>query len=283
MSKKWKQVDGDVTWEKYGATFAREDGRGVDIWKFDTWANMDSSAIPTHGLYCYDEGYFDFDDLGEGILPGELPKRAKEACQYTGMDEAEYARLEPIYKAAVMASLGGLDSSTSTSNLLEALPDDPEKIEFNGGHETTEKVKEYNRDERRDALRDHFDDARQSAGEWPDDDTLDFAFGDETDFDMKLGQTDGEAFDYAMVMANIKKYSSPHVTIDKNDFKKVVTALWECPGGEGMSKSQLAKAANCLDMEGEDDEAIAERTAELYEEAQSLASSMMESIGIEWV
>lgn len=290
MSKEWKQISGDMTWEKHGALFARDDGKGwVEVWKFDCWAEHDPDAIATHGLYIYDEGSYHYDDLAQGLsveqilADKKLAKEIKSICSTVGMDLEEYVDLPPSGKAEVMVSTHGCGgNSSSTSDLLEALPAKPEDIEFWGGPETTKKVQEYNRDDRRDAVRDHLG-GSMSAGEWPDEETVEFAFGDEEDFDMKLGQSDGQAFDYAMVMAGVKGYSAPEVSIDKSHFKKVVMALWEAPGGEGMSKSQLAKAANCLGMEDEDDEAVAEKTSELCEEAQSLASSMMDTLGFEWI
>src|SRR5215831_6785138 len=152
MSKnKWKQVSGDMTWEKHGGTFARDDGHYVEVVKIDSWANMDSSAIPTHGLYNKQEGSVDHEDLNEGILPGELSKDVKAALRTVGMSEEDYAKLDPIYKAVVYFDHhGGWDSDVSSNNLLELLPDEPENMEFWGGKETTAKVKEYNNDERKD-------------------------------------------------------------------------------------------------------------------------------------
>lgn len=282
MSKnKWKQVSGDMTWEKHGLVLARDDGNYVEVVNIDSWANMDSSAIPTHGLYNRQEGSVDYEDLNEGILPGALSKEIKERLRYVGMSEEDYAKLEPIHKGTVYFAGGGWDSDESSNNLLELLPAPPEEIEFWGGKETTEKVRGYSQKERQEAVRDHFE-SRLTAGEWPDDETFDFAFGDE-DFEMQLSENDSAAFDYAMLMAGLKKFHSPDLSIDKDDFQKVVMACWEAPKGEELTKNTLAKAANMLGLENEEDDLAREQATELAEGAQSLASSMMETLGIEWI
>lgn len=281
MSKnKWKQVGGDMTWEKHGGVFARDDGHYVEVVKIDAWANMDSSAIPTHGLYNKQEGAVDYDDLGEGVLPGALSKELKQRLSYSGISEEDYAKLEPIHKGAVYLEGGGWDSDESSNNLLELLPAAPEEIEFWGGKETTAKVREYNNDERKDAVRDHFE-SRMTAGEWPDDDVMEFAWADE-DFDMEMKGGDADAFDYAMGMAGIKKYDAAHVVIkDLEDFKKVVMALWNAPRGDELDEKLAKKAADVLNED--DDDELREQADSLAEEAQSLASTMMDSLGIEWI
>jgi hypothetical protein len=282
MSKdKWKQIGGDMTWENHGGVFARDDGRGVDIVRVDSWAELDSSAIPTHGLYNSQEDYFDYDDLAEGILPGALPKNVKDALRSSGMDEEEYAKLEPVHKAEVLASYQGYGGDDKSSNdLLELLPDDPENIEFWGGKETKEKVRGYNDDARRDAVRDHFK-SRMSWGEWPSKKTFDFAFGDD-DFEMKLSDDDTSAFGYAMAMAGIKKHG-PDLSLDKEDFKKVVEALAKAPGGEDLVPATMNKLKHYLGHQIDDEEQLKEMAEEMAEGARSLASSMMETLGIEWV
>lgn len=282
MSKdKWKQIGGDMTWENHGGVFARDDGRGIDIVRVDSWAELDSSAIPTHGLYNSQEGYFDYDDLGVGQLPGTFDKRIKDALRTNGMEEEEFSKLEPIYRAEVLASHEGYGGEDKSSNdLLELLPADPEEIEFWGGKETKEKVRGYNDSARQDAVRDHFD-SRLDWGKWPNKKTFDFAFGDD-DFEMKLSDDDASAFGYAMAMASIKKHG-PDLSLDKEEFRKIVEALAKAPGGEDLVPAQMNKLTHYLGHQIDDEERLKEMADEMAEGARSLASGMMETLGIEWV
>jgi hypothetical protein len=83
-------------------------------------------------------------------------------------------------------------------------------------------------------------------------------------------------------MAGIKKYDASHVVIkDVDNFKKVVAALWQAPRGDELDEKLAKKAADVLNVD--DDDELREQADSLAEEAQSLASSMMEVLGIEWI
>lgn len=277
---KWKQVGGDMTWEKHGGVFARDDGHYVEVVKIDAWANLDSSAIPTHGLYNKQEGAVDYDDLGEGVLPGALSSDIKQRLSYVGIDEEEYAKLDPIYKGAVYFESGGWDDDVSSNSLLELLPADPEDIEFMAGKETKEKVRGYQDDERRDAVRDHFE-SRLTWGEWPDDETFDFAFGDD-DFKMELNENDHTALNYALAMQGMRKRDAK-LSLGKEGFAEIAKALAAAPGGEDLTPAQLTKVSRYLGEQVDDEDQLKEMADEMAEGARGLASTMMESLGIEWV
>ena len=54
---KWRQIGGDMTWEKYGVVLARSntEARQVDLVRIVPWMEHDKEAAVTHGLYLVDE------------------------------------------------------------------------------------------------------------------------------------------------------------------------------------------------------------------------------------
>lgn len=282
---KWMQVGGDMTWEKHGVVLARDDGRYVEVVKIDEWANMDSSAIfQGYGLYNKQEGSVDYDDLGEGVLPGALPDDIKDRLRYSGIDEEEYAKLAPIYKGALYFEGGGWDSDVSSNDLLGLLPDKPENIEFWGGKETTDKVKQYALDERRDAIQQEFD--RMNFGELPNDEALEFAIGDDG-YTFELDDNQRTGLGYAALFRKIPgeahsmRGAFTLKVDDANDFKKIIAALVEAPTGEDAVPNDINKAHKYFGYD-QDLANIPEFMTEASESAHELATALMEGIGFSW-
>lgn len=286
---KWKQISGDMTWEKYGVLLAKVDGGSVELVRIDPWAEHDHDAQLTHGLYLVDEGSFDEDDLN--VLMNH--KKIASACQSVGMDLEEYQKLPIEAKAEVMAGWGGLGGdSKSTNNLLEALPDKPENIEFWGGKETTEKVEQYGYDERREAVQHHFDE-RLDFGEMPSDKALEFAIGDDG-YTFELGDDNWKAgLGYAALFSKIldpnrgaKERSSISMD-DAAQFTKIIEALVKAPTGEGATQNDMHKARKFFGLDvsydvKKDEEDVQRLMTEASESARELATAMMEGIGFDW-
>lgn len=267
---KWKQVSGDISWASYGVVLAKKGNREVELVRIEPWLEHDSSAIPSHGLYIVEHTTVDFDDMGTNLV------EVKVAMSSVGIDEKEYKKLDPVYKADIIANHYGYEDSLSANNLLKALPAKPNEIEFLAGKETEESVKEANDEMRREALQKVFE-TRLTAGVMPDEDALKFAFGDD-EFEAQLKGEDAEAYKYAMEMAGL--YGGSNLSLTLPQFKKVINALWNAPLGEELSGKKLTKAKQILRLAGDDVEKEADRLGEI---AQSLASSMMETLGFDWV
>lgn len=273
---KWKQISGDVNWSDYGGIFAKvnKEHGSVDLVRIEPWIEHDSSAIPTHGLYVVDDGVFYYDDLGAD------KKNVLSAMKSMGMDVDEYKKLEPEYKAEILASYEGYGGeSRSTSDLMNALPDKPENIEFWHGKETEESIRAANQEMRRAAL-DKLYDTSFDFGEMPDAEALNFAFGDES-FEIDLDDNERAGFDYAMFVSGMKYKRNGNLVLDNlDDFKKVVTVLAEAPDGSelDLSERELERYRGY----GLTQEEVEEGANEQSGNARELAVKMMEALGFTW-
>ena len=289
---KWKQVGGDMDWAGVGCVLAKDDKtyKQVELVRIEPWMEHDSSAIPTHGLYCRDATTVDYDDMAV-----DKPN-VKSALRSVGMNEDEYEQLEPVYKAEIIASVHGYDESESTSDLAGALPvkdADIDEIEFfHGRKENLDKVKAAEDDMRREALDKCFK-TSLDFGKMPGKKALDFAWGEGTRF-FKIDDDEKAGLGYAKLYARIDDsrvdYRSGNWAIaSADDFKEIVEALASAPTGEKFSHHDRAKMMHYLghpeglgEDRDEENERLSEMATEGAESAHQLATSMMENLGFSW-
>jgi hypothetical protein len=272
-SRRWQQIGGDVSWETHGVVLGKDEplARQVHLVRIDPWMEHDKEAAVTHGLYVVDETTIDYEDLGT-----DRPDVAG-AIKSVELPVAEYKRLEPVYKAEILASHSGYSDSRSTNKLADALPAPPEEIDFWHGKETLKSLAASDLEMRRAALDANFD-TRFTFGEMPPDEALDFALGDEP-FEMSLEGQDGLAFEYATALAGVSGS-----TTSREDFAATVQALAAAPPPveidpnnlEGRLEEVLVEWEQRYGDPTDEEEGIAVA-------AQSLASSMMSAVGFEWI
>jgi hypothetical protein len=269
----WKQIAGDMTWERHGVVLARVEPEyeQVHLVRITPWMEHDREAAVTHGLYLVDEHTVDFDDLD---VQG---REVDSALRSVGMDESEYEDLAPEYKAEIIASYAGYPESRSVNSLVEALPADPAEIAFWGGKETEAKLKSFDEDLRKEVFEANFE-TRFSFGELPTTEAIEFALGGEP-FEMSLGKQDELAFLYATAVAGVSGS-----TDTAEHFARTVRALAEAPSPSGLRGADLRRGLRETIAEWEerygdpDDEDDGIAAA-----AQQLGSSMMTVLGFEWV
>lgn len=145
---RWKQISGDMSWDRHGCVLAKVNVayRQVDLVRIESWLELDSSAVETHGLYCVDKTSVDYEDLGV-----DRPD-VQNALRSVGMTEAEYKRLPVAAKAEILCSYSGYqDGSRSVSRLIDAMPAPVGEIEFWSGAETEDKLAGYDAEARLEA------------------------------------------------------------------------------------------------------------------------------------
>lgn len=289
---KWKQISGDVNWADYGVVFAKDDkeNKSVELVMIEPWIEHDSSAIKTHGLYLVEERTVDYSDMGVD------DDAVKGAIESTGMDEREYKKLSPAHKAEVIASYNGYASYSgegrSTNDLLGALPDKPENIEFWHGKETEESVKNSNREMRKAGLEKVFD-TRLDFGEMPEKKALEFAWGDDEKIVFEIDDNEKTGLGYAKLFAHslpdrgFNPRNDQWVVEGADEFATIVEKLAKAPKGEGMGHGDLFKVKHYLghpDLgEGEEEEErLREMATEMAESSHELAINLMGQLGFDW-
>lgn len=268
---KWKQVSGDMTWERHGAVLAMVEpgARQVQLVRIEPWIEHDREAAVTHGLYLVDEKTVDYDDLSVES------RQTKGAIDSVGMDVAEYKKLSPAHKAEALASYEGYEDSRSVNSLADALPAPVEEIEFWGGKETADKLAAYDEELRREVLDANFD-TRLNFGDIPEMEALEFALGGEG-LEMDLKGQDALAFEYAMLVAGTSGDTGSAETV-----AETLQALAAAPRPgdlEEVPQDAAESVKRWADRYGDpddDEEGIAASAA-------SVASSMVSVIGFEWV
>jgi hypothetical protein len=191
------------------------------------------------------------------------------------MDADEYTALSPENQAEIVSAYRGYEDSRSVDSLASALPGPVDAITFWGGKETDEKLAEYDRDLRREVLEDNFE-THLTFGVMPDEAALTFAFGDD-EFSMDLQGQDALAFEYATAVAGV-----PDDTSTAEAFAATVQALAEAPSPAELAKPDvhvervLAKWEERYGDPSDEEGGIAAA-------AQSVAASLMESLGFDWV
>lgn len=266
----WKQVSGDMIWERHGVVLAKLDtpARQVELVRITPWIEHDSEAAVSHGLYLVDSTTVDFEDLG--------PENSDvvDAVSSVEMDAADYAALDPEHKAELLSYYRGYEDSRSVDELDEALPGPVDEIEFWGGKETKEKLAEYDHDLRRECLEANFK-TRMTSGVMPSEDALTFALGD-SEFSMELKGQDALAFNYATIVADVSGD-----TYSPAAFATTVQALANAPSPTDLESQSgqvgriLAEWEEHYGDPSDEDDGIANA-------AMNLASSMMENLGFDW-
>lgn len=283
---KWKQISGDVNWDKYGCLLARvnTNGRDVDLVRIEPWLEHDSSALRTHGLWLVDHGTVDYSDMGVDS------RDVQGAIQTAGVDAAEYKKLPVEGKAQVIVEYRGLGGeSRSVNDLMEALPDKPENITFWHGKETADSIRNANTEMRREAL----DSGKlfKTSGRFPklpEDEALEFILADD-EWEFNLDDNAVAGLGYAQL------FGAPSVDLDKKsgkltirsprEFAKIVRSLSEAPLAKevGPSKHHLIeKYLGWTDTNKSDDMSRDEAADELAESAHEAAENLLSEIGFSW-
>jgi len=268
----WKQVGGDMSWERHGVVLAKnEPSYGqVELVRIDPWIEHDREAAVTHGLYLVDCKTVDHADL-------ELDRReVAAAVASVGMDPGEYVALAPEHRAEVLASYEGYDESESVDRLADALPASAEEIEFWGGKETAEKLDGYDEEMRREALEANFE-TRLTFGELPAPEAVAFALAREP-FEMELKGRDALAFDYAMAAAGLTGS-----TDTPEELAAVARALAGAPEPQELTGEAEEVLAGVLEEWSRRHGDPSDEEDGVAATARSLASSIMSSIGFEWI
>jgi hypothetical protein len=161
------------------------------------------------------------------------------------------------------------------NSLVKALPAPVGEIAFWGGKESEKNLTEYDRDLRRESLEANFK-TRMTFGVMPSDEAIAFALGD-AEFSMELKGEDELAFEYAMTVAGL-----PGEVDTPKSFTATVRALADAPLPAELENPDreieriLSKWEDRYGDPSDEDSGICNA-------AQSLASSMLDSLGFEWV
>lgn len=283
---KWKQISGDMGWDKYGCLLAKVNtsSRDVDLVKIESWIELDSSAIRTHGLWVVEHGTVDYSDLGVDN------KDVRSAIQSVGIATSEYKKLPVEGKAQILVEYQGLGGeSTSVNDLMKALPDKPENITFWHGKETEESIQSANVEMRREAL----DSAFETGGsfpEMPEDEALEFILGDD-EWEFQLDDNSRTGLGYAQL------FGAPKVDLDVRsgkltirsvkEFTKLVSALAAAPLADKLVPNDYHKIERYLgyqkSMSNEEEKEEIDRMAdEMATSAYEAAENLMSEIGFNW-
>jgi len=269
----WRQVDGDMGWDRHGVVLAKDDpdAREVHLVRIVPWIEHDSEAAVSHGLYLVDETVIDYDDLDVG------QPNLRGALSYVGLGPEEFEALGPDYRAAALAAYSGFEDSRSVNKLAEALPAPPEEIEFWAGKETTDKLSSYDADLRRESLEANFD-TRLTFGQLPEADALEFALGGDP-FELNLQGQDALAFEYAAIAAG-----DPGGTDSAEDVAATVSALVAAPSpAESDAAAHDPRLEQILDEWDERYGDPSDEDGGIVATAEALASSIMSTLGFEWI
>jgi hypothetical protein len=220
---KWKQVSGDMDFAGVGCVLARTDKKhgSVELVQITPWLEMDSDALKAgYGFWDVSTTTIDYSDMGV-----DKPD-VKSAMSYVGMDAAEYKKLEPAYKAEIIASASGYGNSRSTNDFADALPAPIEEIEFYSGSASKKDIKDINDHMRFEVI------SKLYGGDYrgekiPDDDILEMAFGDEKRT-FGITEDEAQAIRYAHAIADgTYNWTFPKAKLDTSLTLKDSAALKE--------------------------------------------------------
>ena len=196
---KWKQVGGDRDFSGTGCTLAKVDKRSrqVELVRITPWLEMDSAALKDgYGFWDVSTKTVDYEDLGVDR------EDVRSAMHSRGLDEDEYKKLGPEYKAVLLADHEGYEDSTSTNDFAEALPCPFEEVEFYAGQVPASKIAEINKiinkSMRREVVTKLY--GGHSSRRVPDLAALELALGDEP-LDLQLDDDEAQALRYALAVA----------------------------------------------------------------------------------
>jgi hypothetical protein len=275
----WKQVSGDMSFDSHGLVLAKDEGSYVDLVKIDPWLELDSSSLSEgYGFWCVDSTTIDKDDMG---LNG---RDVKEAIRSVGMDPEEYEKLEPIYKAEIIASYSGYDDSRSTSDYADALPAPIEEIEFWSGPGSKFDVASIN-DEMRMAVVYKLYGGDFDEDDLPDDEALELAWGDgPRTFDLDDDQAQALRYAYAVTSGSYD-WQPPRdddrklVIADAMAFKRLLETLQAAPDSADQPATAITKLQaayqGSFDLDWEDKR---EQTAYLIDEDAKEAKNLIKEL-----
>lgn len=285
---KWKQVSGDMDFSGVGCVLAKDSprSRSVNIVRIEPWLEMDSSALRQgYGFWDVSTTTIDYEDMG---VDNETVQGALDSI---GMDAKEYKKLEPPYKAEIIASYSGYGGeSSSTSDYAEALPVPIGEIEFYRG-KTKESIDEINDSMRHEVAYKLYGDKFDS-DKLPDDDALELAFGDKPrTFD--LTEDEAQAVRYALAVASgtyswIFPKAKLDTTIkvkDKTAMMELLVALRDAPDSSDLPPHKITSLQSSyeqsFDLDWEDKR---EQTAyfidEDAKECRLLVNSLLGQLGL---
>lgn len=247
----WKQVSGDMDFSGVGCVLAMTDKKrgSVELVRITPWLEMDSSALK--------EGY-DFWDVSTTTVDysdmGVDKPDVKSALSYVDMNPAEYKKLDPAYKAEIIASASGYGDSRSTSDYADALPAPIDQITFWSGSASKKDIKSIN-DEMRFAVVSMLYGGDYRDDRIPDADILKLAFGEEPKT-IELNEDETQAVRYALAVAfNNYSWPSPKDSDSKLFLKnneallELLEYLQDTPDSADMAAEHITKLQESYDRD----------------------------------
>ena len=284
---KWKQVSGDTDFSGVGCVLAKTDKKrgSVELVRITPWLEMDSAALKEgYGFWDVSTTTVDYSDMGV-----DKPD-VKSAMSYVGMDTAEYKKLEPAYKAEIIASASGYGDSRSTNDFADALPAPIGEIEFYSGSASKKDIADINDSMRREVV------SKLYGGDYrgekiPDDDILELAFGDEKrTFDINEDQA--QAIRYAHAIADGSySWTFPKAKLDTNltlknsaTLKELLEILADTPDSSDLPPHKITHLQSIyeqtFDLDWEDKrEQVANMIDEDAKEAHNLIGELLSQLG----
>lgn len=284
---KWKQTGGDVSWDKYGLILTRINDDWVEVFRLEPAMEHDKEMAVSHGFWFASSAEFKISDLEDWEN-----KEVKGAASYVGMDKEEWAEMPPEGKAEAYATYGHWDQEETGNDLNGLLPGKPEDIEFSHGKETKESLEDSNAEMRREALEANFD-TSLDIGEMPDDDALEFAWGEgDHAWEFEINDNEKSGLGYAKLFSKIDDSgfdarTNKWTIDDAKTFAKIVESLAKLPTGDDITPHYHTKIMTYLghpeygDKE-EEKERVEAAATEFAESAQELAVSLMGHLGFDW-
>lgn len=285
--EKWKQVAGDMSFDSVGCVLAKDvpKGRYVALVRITPWLEMDSAALKEgYGFWDVSTTDIDYDDMGL-----DNPN-VKSALDYVGMEPAEYEKLEPSYKAEIIASSSGYDDSRSTSNFKDALPAPIHEISFWSGDASSKDLEQINESMRFEVISKLYG-GKFRNGKLPDSDILEMAFGEEPRI-FQISEDEAQAMRYATAVARnaftwaaTKKVDDTKLKIaDTDELIMLLEALRDAPDSSGLPAEAITKLQGAYERTFNLDwENKREQTAyfidEDAKEAKLLLDNLLSSLG----
>ena len=278
---KWKQVAGDISFDSVGCVLAKNQpqSRCIDLVRITPWLEMDTDALFNgYGFWDVATTSIDYDDLLSSN------KGIKSAMSVVGISLAEYEKLEPAYKAEILASASGYENSRSTNDFAETLPAPIDEIEFWSGKASSKDIEQINDSMRREVVTKLYD-GKYSAKRLPDGQVLKLAFGD-TPRTFEIFEDEAQAVRYALAVAqNTLSWSASKETDTKlqvansDEFRILLEALRDAPDSSKLPAEAITKLqksyARTFDLDWADKR---EQTAYFIDEDAKEARSLIRNL-----